>query len=76
MPSQRATNHKNAMKKLREHQKNRVIDRTELVEDKIDLLKSRIKNCEWDLETFPDNPIIKAKIKNMEDELNKLEDEN
>jgi len=47
----------------------------ETIEEKIDVLRSQIKNCTQDLVNFPDNAVIENKLATMNKRLEILKNE-
>jgi len=47
----------------------------ETIEEKIDVLRSQIKNCTQDLVNFPDNFAIEYKLKILKQRIQELENE-
>ena len=74
MTMKRMTNLKIKMKSFREHRStNKVIDSSLSIENTILQIQSRLKNCRYDAKQAPGNVTIKSKIKNMEDEIERLQ---
>ena len=68
--------HMKALKKVI-NEKNMIVGQKESKQDKIDVLKSSIKNCEADLENIfhGDHIVIENKIKLLKQRLTALENE-
>jgi len=68
---------KNRMKELAKNKRdNRFGDEELTIKEQIEVLKSKIRICQDDLIKFKKNLLIEHKIKNMEEQIEKLEKEN